>query len=181
MVYPIVSSWAHVNDQTVFMYKEADSDFEYLDTPAGKVEEDETPIEAIFRELKEETGILPHEVDEATAYSPYLTPANERTYFVFPFEIDLKVPPSSVSDEHTETTTKAEEEFQDLHSKGLLPGWKLQNILYIKEAQEHGKKGIEMEEYPAKIDEVKVPTTKIFWSIKCIFQRAQEEDMSWEE
>lgn len=64
--------------------------------PGGKVEKNETPMEAVIRETKEETGIdISHQTIETlkTVYVEY----NEKNHFVYhPFRTQLQGDPGSV-------------------------------------------------------------------------------------
>ena len=115
--------------------------------PGGHVEADEDPVEAVLREIKEETGLL-------AAVSE--TPNQKKFHFDYPKSI---IPPRHILEEDIDDPIDGFHNHIDMiyyckpitGINQLLPGWKLFSYLELKKAQQiynHEKDSFDTSVYP---------------------------------
>ena len=79
------------NDSKILLLKRKESDFMggIYELPSGKVEKEETLENALFREIKEETGLIAKEVGEYIGSFDYISKNEEKTR-QFNFAVTVK-------------------------------------------------------------------------------------------
>ena len=90
------------NNNQIFVAKRIDNPYNFWQMPQGGIDVGEEPLEAAFRELKEETGFTPHKMFVADHVSSFYESHFDRINLVPVFGIEVRSQNVVLSEEHCE-------------------------------------------------------------------------------
>lgn len=132
----VSSSTYYGQDSLVLEYNKGD--ITLYDLPAGRKEQGEDTLPGMIREFREETGLSMQDIENITALRPYTYEMDDRSFHVYPFDIELserRDPQGLDVDEHDGYTWLGPGRVERAGTDGWLNSPKFFNLRYAEAAR----------------------------------------------